>query len=91
MIFVEWHRPNSHAKYWERFTELVIEYMNETNNKLVFMLWGNNAKEKRKFINKEKHYILQSTHPSPFSFHRGFNNCDHFNKANNYLNEKIMW
>ena len=90
-LTVECHKPNSHAKHWERFTEMVIDYMSKNNDKLIFLLWGNNAKEKRKFIDVDKHYVLQSTHPSPFSFHRGFNTCDHFNKTNNYLEEKIMW
>jgi len=90
-LTVECHKPNSHAKHWERFTEMVIDYMSKNNDKLIFLLWGNNAKEKKKFIDGDKHYVLQSTHPSPFSFHRGFNTCDHFNKTNNYLEEKIMW
>ena len=79
---------NSHSKIgWEIFTDNVIEYLNEREEPLIFILWGNNARSKKRLINTEKHYILESAHPSPLSASRGFFGCGHFEKANGILKE----
>ena len=72
---------NSHSKIgWEIFTDNVISYLNEREEPLIFILWGNNAKSKKRLINTEKHYILEGVHPSPLSASRGFFGCGHFKK-----------
>lgn len=79
---------NSHSKIgWEIFTDNVIEYLNEREDPLIFILWGNNARSKKRLINTEKHYILEAAHPSPLSSNRGFFGCGHFKKANEILKE----
>ena len=79
---------NSHSKIgWEIFTDNVIEYLNEREDPLIFILWGNNARSKKRLINTEKHYILEAAHPSPLSANRGFFGCGHFKKANEILKE----
>ena len=78
--------PNSHKnKGWEVFTDKIISILSEKKQKLVFILWGNNAKQKVTLINAQKHLILKAAHPSPFSAHHGFFGCNHFSKANNFL------
>lgn len=71
---------------WETFTDAVIKYISEQKEKVVFMLWGNYAKQKGKVINRTKHCVLESGHPSPMSANKGywFGN-KHFSKANEYL------
>lgn len=77
---------NSHRnKGWENFTDRVISLLNEREEPIIFLLWGNNAKEKIKFITNPKHYILTSVHPSPLSATRGFMGCKHFSKTNEIL------
>lgn len=78
---------NSHqGKGWGIFTDSIIKYLGQKEN-IVFILWGNNAKAKRKLINSSKNLILEAAHPSPLSATRGFFGCQHFSKANNYLIE----
>ena len=78
---------NSHqGKGWGIFTDSIIKYLGQKEN-IVFMLWGNNAKAKRKLIDSSKNLILEAAHPSPLSATRGFFGCQHFSKANNYLIE----
>lgn len=78
---------NSHqGKGWGIFTDSIIKYLGQKEN-IVFMLWGNNAKAKRKLIDDSKNLILEAAHPSPLSATRGFFGCQHFSKANNYLIE----
>lgn len=80
--------PNSHrGKGWEIFTDQIIKLLNEKDTPVVFILWGNNSKEKEKFITNKKHLILTSAHPSPLSASRGFFGCKHFSKTNKFLNE----
>lgn len=80
--------PNSHRSLgWEEFTDAVIKKLNESERKIIFMLWGNNAKQKIDFIDTSKHIVLEATHPSPLSCHQGFFGCKHFSKANNILKE----
>lgn len=77
---------NSHRnKGWEIFTDEVIKKLSEREKPIIFMLWGNNAKEKKQYIDSKKHHILTSVHPSPLSASRGFFGCNHFGKANEIL------
>ena len=77
------------------FTDNVIKYLNRREDPLIFILWGNNAKSKKAFIDTDRHYILESVHPSPLSASRGFFGCGHFKKANEILKElgkdEINW
>ena len=77
---------NSHRnKGWEIFTNRVVELLNERETPVIFMLWGNNAKEKIKVITNAQHVILTAAHPSPLSASRGFFGCGHFRMANKIL------
>ncbi len=83
--------PNSHKTYgWETFTDEVIKSLNNANHRIVFLLWGNNAKAKVDLIDKTKHSILTAAHPSPLSAHNGFFGCKHFSKTNKILKENGM-
>ncbi len=77
-------------KGWEQFTDKVIETLSDQREHLVFMLWGNYARAKKRLINTNKHLVLESAHPSPFSAHSGFLGCGHFSKANEYLQQNGM-
>ncbi len=90
-------QPRSHqGKGWEIFTNEIIRKISEQKENVVFMLWGGDAKKKKKLIDTDKHFILESGHPSPLSANRGywFGN-KHFSKANNFLQSKgikpISW
>ena len=88
--------PASHRDLgWERFTDEVLKSISDKKNNVVFMLWGNYAKNKKSLIDKDKHLILEAAHPSPFSAYGGFFGCKHFSKANKYLKENkkttIKW
>ncbi|QJC29629.1 uracil-DNA glycosylase [Enterobacteriaceae endosymbiont of Plateumaris pusilla] len=77
---------NSHSNIgWEKFTNNIIKIISNNYKNIVFLLWGKNAKKKIDFINKKKHYILTTSHPSPFSVNKGFLFCKHFSKTNKYL------
>ncbi|WP_346930684.1 uracil-DNA glycosylase [Clostridium sp.] len=77
---------NSHRnKGWENFTDKIISLLNEREKPIVFLLWGNNAKEKIKLITNPNHHILTTVHPSPLSATRGFMGCKHFSKTNDIL------
>ncbi len=96
ILTVEKSEPGSHKKKgWEKFTDHIIELINHNKSNIVFMLWGAYAQKKGEKINKNKHLILESAHPSPFSADRGFFNQNHFSKCNDYLKRhnkmKIMW
>ena len=81
--------PGSHQNVgWEEFTDKAIRELSEQKEGLVFMLWGNYAREKGKVIDRTKHLVLQAPHPSPFSAHTGFLGCKHFSQANTYLKKK---
>lgn len=76
----------SHQKRgWEEFTDSIIRAVNEQHSHVVFMLWGSYAQKKGSFIDRSKHLVLESVHPSPLSAHRGFLGNGHFKKANEYL------
>jgi uracil-DNA glycosylase len=88
--------PGSHQKKgWETFTDTVIETISNQKENVVFMLWGKYAQQKGAVIDKKKHFVLESAHPSPFSAHKGFLGNQHFSKANDYLKsnqkEEIEW
>ena len=86
ILTVEEGLPNSHKGFgWEKLTEHVIRLLNNHERPLVFMLWGNNAKEWKSIITNPKHYILESVHPSPLSAEKGFNGCNHFSLCNDFL------
>lgn len=78
--------PGSHQKLgWHILTDKIIKTVSEQVENCVFMLWGNFAKKKVTLIEKNKHLILTSVHPSPFSARRGFIGNDNFTKCNEYL------
>ncbi len=84
-LTVRVNEPNSHAKIgWHNFTDAVIQKISEHKKNIVFLLWGAFARQKQVFIDPNKHLILQSAHPSPFSVEKFFG-CSHFSKTNNYL------
>ena len=77
---------NSHRnKGWEIFTSRIIEILNQREEPVIFLLWGNNAREKKSVITNKNHYILEAPHPSPLSASRGFFGCGHFKKTNEIL------
>ena len=79
-------QANSHSGIgWQTFTDNVIKSLNEREKPIIFILWGNNAKSKEKFIDTNKHYILKGVHPSPLSANKGFFGCKHFSEANRIL------
>ncbi|MEG0561710.1 MAG: uracil-DNA glycosylase [Cetobacterium sp.] len=81
---------NSHSKIgWSKFTDEVIKKLNEKKEPIIFVLWGNNAKQKKKLITNSQHYILEGVHPSPLSASRGFFGCNHFKEINLILKEKF--
>lgn len=90
-LTVRAHQAGSHQnKGWERFTDAVIHRLAEQREHLVFILWGAYAQRKGAFIDKNRHLVLQSPHPSPLSAHRGFFGNRHFSTANRYLQEHGM-
>lgn len=85
-LTVEAHHPGSHqGKGWEELTDAAIQALSTQKEHLVFMLWGSYAQRKGQFIDRKKHLVLESSHPSPLSVYRGFEGCGHFSKANTYL------
>jgi uracil-DNA glycosylase len=86
VLTVEKNSPASHANQgWEIFTDNVIKLLNEKKDNLVFLLWGAYAGKKSNLIDPERHFILRSPHPSPFSANNGFFGSHHFSKTNDYL------
>ncbi len=85
-LTVREHHAGSHqGKGWEEFTDEVITHLSQNRDHLVFILWGAFAIKKGAKINRMKHLVLTSPHPSPLSAHRGFFGNHHFSQANNYL------
>ncbi len=83
--------PGSHqGKGWEQFTDAVIRILSEEKEHLVFILWGNYARTKGAHIDRSKHLVIESPHPSPFSAHNGFFGSKPFSKTNEYLKEKAQ-
>ena len=88
--------PRSHsAKGWETFTDGIISLISSSSSKVVFLLWGGDARTKKKLIDSKKHLILETSHPSPNSVDKGFSGCSHFSRTNHYLVENgkkpIRW
>lgn len=83
--------PGSHQKRgWEEFTDAAIRALSDQREHIVFLLWGNYAKQKGVNIDRTKHLVLETTHPSPFSVHNGFFGCKHFSKTNAYLRKQRL-
>ena len=96
VLTVEKNSPAAHANHgWEIFTDQVIRILNDNKQHLVFILWGAYANKKSELIDSDRHLILSSPHPSPFSAHKGFFGCKHFSQANKYLlstkQQPISW
>ena len=88
VLTVEKDKPASHRNLgWERLTDYIIKILNQKEEPVVFILWGNFAKEKAKLITNPNHYIITSPHPSPFSARYGFFGSKPFSRANNFLKE----
>lgn len=80
------HRAGSHqGKGWETFTDAVVKALNERRENLVFLLWGSYARRKGAIIDRSRHCVIESAHPSPLSAHNGFFGSRPFEKANVYL------
>jgi len=95
-LTVRQHQAFSHSGHgWETFTDAAIAALNRGRDHLVFMLWGAPAGRKAALIDRSRHLILQSAHPSPLSAFRGFMGNGHFLKCNEYLREHgqepIVW
>lgn len=85
-LTVRAHQAGSHQKKgWEEFTDSVIRRINNEKNNIVFFLWGAYAHKKGESIDRYKHLVLESVHPSPLSASRGFFGNKHFSKCNDYL------
>jgi uracil-DNA glycosylase len=85
-LTVEEHKPLSHkGKGWEEFTDKVIEMISREKTGVIFLLWGRHAQSKKSLIDLDKHFVLQATHPSPFSAHNGFLGCNCFKDVNKIL------
>ena len=83
--------PNSHRNLgWENLSDYIIKKLNNKETPVVFILWGNNAKEKEKLITNKKHLIIKSPHPSPFSANKGFFGSKPFSKTNTFLIENNL-
>lgn len=95
-LTVEAHKAGSHqGRGWEEFTDAVIDHLNRNRSGLVFILWGSFAARKGQFIDRSKHLVLTSPHPSPLSASRGFFGNHHFSQANKWLadhgQDPITW
>lgn len=96
ILTVRKSEPGSHNNIgWEKFTDFVIKNISSERRNVVFLLWGKYAQSKSRLIDDNKHLILKSPHPSPFSAHKGFFKNFHFKKTNEYLLlnniKKINW
>jgi uracil-DNA glycosylase len=85
-LTVEDGRAGAHAgKGWERFTDAVIQQVNDARDNLAFILWGRKAQQKGAHIDRRRHLVLESAHPSPLSAHNGFFGSAPFSRTNHYL------
>ena len=96
ILTVRENMPSSHKNQgWEIFTTKIITELVKRKSNLIFILWGKYAEAKLKNIDLKNHFILKSSHPSPFSSYRGFFGCKHFSKTNKILRElekeEIIW
>ena len=95
-LTVRAHQAASHQKHgWEEFTDAVIRCLAEERDHLVFILWGSSAQQKGRVIDRERHLVLSSAHPSPLSAYHGFFGNHHFTRCNDYLvrhgEQPIVW
>ncbi|KAA6327386.1 Uracil-DNA glycosylase [termite gut metagenome] len=95
-LTVRAHLAGSHQnKGWESFTDAAIRILAKEKSNLVFILWGAYAQKKGAFIDRIRHLVLSSAHPSPLSAYNGFFNNKHFSQTNDYLksygNPEIVW
>jgi len=87
-LTVQAARAGSHQnKGWELFTDKIIQTINDRKENVVFVLWGSLAQKKGAFIDRSKHFVLESAHPSPLSAYRGFLGSKPFSKINSYLQQ----
>jgi len=96
VLSVQRGKPGSHRDLgWEQFTSTIISKLSEKKEHLVFLLWGSQAQRKADLIDASRHTVLKSTHPSPFSAHKGFLGCKHFSTTNEILRKlgkgEINW
>lgn len=96
VLTVQEHEANSHKGMgWEYVTDEIVKKLNEREDIVIFIFWGNNAKGKQKLITNKNHIVLTAPHPSPLSAYHGFFGCRHFSKINKLLEEngknKIDW
>ena len=96
ILTVEKSKPASHSNMgWEQFTDKTLSILNDLKRNVVFILWGKKAQEKGHFLDKNRHLILKSAHPSPYSANNGFLGSKPFSKTNHYLNtnniKEIDW
>ena len=84
------HAASHQGKGWERFTDRVIGQLNKGRTGVVFLLWGSYAQKKGASIDRNKHLVLQSPHPSPLSASRGFFGNHHFSQTNRYLEQQSI-
>lgn len=88
VLTVEEGKAGSHQnRGWEPFTDAIIRALNDERQHLVFLLWGAFAQRKAAFVDRKRHLVLESPHPSPLSAHRGFLGSRPFSKINSYLQE----
>ena len=86
VLTVRAHQANSHRNMgWEKFTDRIIEILNEREKPIAFVLWGAPARKKKKMITNPKHFIVESAHPSPLSAFNGFFGSRPFSKVNAFL------
>ncbi len=86
VLSVQASQPQSHASIgWETFTDKVIQVVNDSKDGVVFLLWGSSAQKKCQHIDRNKHFVLRTTHPSPLAANHGFLGCRHFSKTNTIL------
>lgn len=92
-LTVQANTPGSHQKKgWEEFTDAAIRTLSDQREGIVFILWGNYAKKKGTIIDRKKHFVIESPHPSPFSAYDGFFGSKPFSKTNTYLGkDAIDW
>lgn len=89
VLTVEERKAAAHqGRGWEKFSDRIIQLLNDEREGLVFILWGAYAQKKAAFVDREKHLVLECVHPSPLSSHRGFFGSKPFSKTNQYLKSK---
>ncbi len=91
VLTVQANQAGSHqGRGWERFTDRIIQLINDREQPAVFILWGSYAQKKAAFVNTSRHLVLKSVHPSPLAAHRGFFGSKPFSQANAFLRQHGM-